>query len=212
MHYFYKIRDRPIGPLDLQKMQDLARRARISHKTPVSTDGQTWQPASDFPEVFTKPALPPPVRVEPAKTDHQTSPPTSVTPASHHRPAGGGLATTRFCSHCGAGITEAAVVCLSCGAACGTGLSPSGGVGQASIPLNGITNPNAMNPAAAAILGLCCLPGLSQMMLGQVGKGLIFLLAGFLLPLVTNVIAGIDAYQIARKLKDGKTVGQWEFF
>lgn len=50
------------------------------------------------------------------------------------------------------------------------------------------------------------------MMLGQVGKGLIFLLVGFLLPLVTNVIAGIDAYQIARKLKDGKTVGQWEFF
>jgi len=69
-----------------------------------------------------------------------------------------------------------------------------------------------MNPAAAAILGLCCIPGLSQMMLGQVGKGLIFLLVGFLLPLVTNVIAGIDAYQIARKLKDGKTVGQWEFF
>lgn len=200
-----------MGPFDLQKMQELASRARIGRKTLVSTDGQTWQPASDFPEVFTRPALPPPVRIEPAKTDHQTPPPTSLTPATQHRPAGGGLATTRYCSHCGAGVTEAAVICLSCGAACGTGLSNSGGVGQASIP-NGITNPNAMNPATAAILGLCCIPGLSQMMLGQVGKGLILLLLGFFLPLVTNVIAAIDAYQIARKLKDGKTVGQWEFF
>jgi hypothetical protein len=214
MQYFYKMRDRPLGPHSLAKMQELARRAQVGRKTPVSTDGLTWQAASDFPEIFSA-APPPPVTTPQGPTSEPAAP---AVPMNQGSGSGGGLATTRFCSHCGAGVTEAAVICLSCGAACGTGLTQSGGAASAAAVDNGITNPNAMSPIAAGLLGFCCLPGLAQMMLGQVVKGLVlFLISLVLWPtivggLAVNVFSGIDAYQIAQKLKDGKTVGQWEFF
>ncbi len=58
------------------------------------------------------------------------------------------------------------------------------------------------------------------MILGQVIKGVVILLGSMVLGaltagvsiLVTWPVGGIDAYLIAKKLKDGRSVGQWEFF
>jgi len=64
------------------------------------------------------------------------------------------------------------------------------------------------------------LTGVGQIILGQGAKGVAILVGSIALgavtggfsALVTLPLAGIDAYLIAKKLKEGKTVGQWEFF
>ena len=62
--------------------------------------------------------------------------------------------------------------------------------------------------------------GLGQMLLGQVAKGAVILVsaivlggatAGFAIPFIW-LFSALDAYAIAKKLKDGKAVGLWEFF
>lgn len=71
-----------------------------------------------------------------------------------------------------------------------------------------------------AVLSGCCVAGLGQMILGQVGKGLVILLGSIVLALctfgisvlVTWPLGAIDAYLIAKKLREGHPVGQWEFF
>ena len=79
-----------------------------------------------------------------------------------------------------------------------------------------------MSPVTAVVLSivLCCLPGLPQFMLGQYIKGaLLFVLfgalslaSGFLSTPVVIILLAMDAYAIATKLKQGRSVGQWEFF
>jgi TM2 domain-containing membrane protein YozV len=64
------------------------------------------------------------------------------------------------------------------------------------------------------------LVGLGQFWVGQRAKGLLMLLAAFILGSVTVgiaipiiwVLSAYDAYRIAAKLRDGRPVGQWEFF
>jgi TM2 domain-containing membrane protein YozV len=71
-----------------------------------------------------------------------------------------------------------------------------------------------------AVLSGLCLAGVGQMILGQVGKGVVILLGSIALgaltaglsAFVTLPLAAIDAYCIAKKLQDGKPVGQWEWF
>jgi TM2 domain-containing membrane protein YozV len=76
-----------------------------------------------------------------------------------------------------------------------------------------------MEPVLAGLLSfLLC--GLGQMILGQVLKGVVMLVVAMMLGAVTGCIAclvtwpvsAIDAYLIAQKLKQGKSVGEWEFF
>ena len=75
-------------------------------------------------------------------------------------------------------------------------------------------------PILMGLLSGCCITGLGQIILGQVMKGVIILVGGIIIGGVTMGIAapfiwiasGIDAYLIAKKLKDGKPVRQWEFF
>ena len=76
------------------------------------------------------------------------------------------------------------------------------------------------NPVFMGILSGCCIAGLGQVILGQKIKGLVILLGSMVLAVLTGGISifvtwpagGIDAYLIAKKLKEGKSVGQWEFF
>ena len=71
-----------------------------------------------------------------------------------------------------------------------------------------------------ALLSGLCVSGLGQIVLGQKSKGVVILLGSMALGaitmgvsiLVTWLLSGVDAYLIARKLKDGKSVGQLEFF
>ena len=68
-----------------------------------------------------------------------------------------------------------------------------------------------------AVLSGCTIPWIGQMLLGQKTKGIVmmivtiisvFLVVGlFLWP-----VAAVDAYLIGKKLREVKTVGQWEFF
>lgn len=50
--YYIRIRGRVIGPKELPDMQQLARRAQLNSRTPVSADGLSWLTAADFPEIF----------------------------------------------------------------------------------------------------------------------------------------------------------------
>jgi TM2 domain-containing membrane protein YozV len=76
-----------------------------------------------------------------------------------------------------------------------------------------------MEPALAALLSFL-LVGLGQMVLGQTIKGVVMLIVALVLGaltgcvacLVTFPVSAIDAYLIAKKLKEGKSVGEWEFF
>ncbi|MGO8748919.1 MAG: hypothetical protein ACLQNE_23385 [Thermoguttaceae bacterium] len=62
--------------------------------------------------------------------------------------------------------------------------------------------------------------GLGQMLLGQTIKGVVMLIAAMVLGVLTVGLAivvvwpvsAIDAYMIAKKLREGKSVGEWEFF
>jgi hypothetical protein len=58
------------------------------------------------------------------------------------------------------------------------------------------------------------------MVLGQVKKGIIVLILTVLVAIMTAGIGALimyplmalDAYSIAKKLKEGKSVGEWEWF
>jgi TM2 domain-containing membrane protein YozV len=76
------------------------------------------------------------------------------------------------------------------------------------------------DPVLMGLLSGCLLLGLGQILLGQTTKGICILLGGLLLAVLTAGIsviivfpaAGFDAYLIAKKLKEGKAVGEWEWF
>jgi len=58
------------------------------------------------------------------------------------------------------------------------------------------------------------------MILGQVGKGLVVLGGSVILAVMTGGVSAfitwpasaLDAYLIAKKLRDGQPVGKWEWF
>jgi hypothetical protein len=62
------------------------------------------------------------------------------------------------------------------------------------------------------------IPGLPQLIFGQVGKGIvIFIVACVLLPtgigpLLVALVALIDAYLVGRALQSGKAISKWQFF
>ena len=46
--YYYKNRGQTLGPFDLGQIQQRAKRAQISNRSEISTDGFSWQPAQNF--------------------------------------------------------------------------------------------------------------------------------------------------------------------
>ena len=76
------------------------------------------------------------------------------------------------------------------------------------------------DPLLMALLSGCCLAGVGQMVLGQVTKGLVLMFGTIVLGLLTGGLSvfltfpllAIDAYQVARKLKAGESVSEWECF
>lgn len=77
-----------------------------------------------------------------------------------------------------------------------------------------------LHPAIAGALGLLCLTGLAQMVMGQGGKGLLILLSAVILSVLTGGVAlliihpivAIDAIMVAQALRIGREVGPYEFF
>ena len=80
-------------------------------------------------------------------------------------------------------------------------------------------HPSGKSPTTAAILS-CLIVGLGQLYLGQVTKGIVMFLVSYLVGAATGgiltiiiwIAAIIDASNIGKKLEQGKSVGQWEFF
>jgi len=65
-----------------------------------------------------------------------------------------------------------------------------------------------------AILSLL-IPGVGQMVIGQVTKGVVILVGGFFLGYLCgllNILTAIDAYDLAKKYNSGQPLREWEFF
>jgi len=71
-----------------------------------------------------------------------------------------------------------------------------------------------------ALLSGCCIAGLGQMIMGQVTKGVVLLIGAMALAgltfgvsiFITWPLMGVDAYLVAKKLKSGQSVTEWECF
>ena len=73
------------------------------------------------------------------------------------------------------------------------------------------------DPVLALILSFLLLGGAGQIYLGQTTKGIVIIAASALLScvgigVVVWIVGIIDAYQIATLLKNGQSVGEWQFF
>jgi TM2 domain-containing membrane protein YozV len=76
------------------------------------------------------------------------------------------------------------------------------------------------DPLLVALLSGCCFAGLGQIVLGQIKKGVIVLIITIVVVIGTFGIGAIvlypvfavDAYKIAKKLKAGQSVDEYEFF
>lgn len=96
------------------------------------------------------------------------------------------------------------------------GGAPYGNAGDPDLVMP--SNP-PRDPTLMAILSFL-IPGLGQMILGQTVKGIVLFVlyvgVGFVTAcfggLVVLIVAIIDAYQIAVKLRSGQPVRQWDFF
>ena len=121
-----------------------------------------------------------------------------------------------YCSNCGEESPRNHKVCSSCGST----LKFIAG-GRANNHNSGFVSPSvpAKSPTTATLLS-CLINGLGQMYLGQVGKGVLWILGGSFLIIFTGGILAlpiwiatmIDANLIAKKLERKETVGKWEFF
>lgn len=54
--YFVRIRGRTVGPYSLTQAQQMARKGQLSRTSEMSSDGQSWSQARNFPEIFERPA------------------------------------------------------------------------------------------------------------------------------------------------------------
>jgi TM2 domain-containing membrane protein YozV len=73
------------------------------------------------------------------------------------------------------------------------------------------------DPIIALVLSLLLLGGAGQIYLGQTTKGIVIIVLTLLLScigigFIVWIVGVIDAYQIATMLKNGQSVGEWQFF
>lgn len=138
-----------------------------------------------------------------------------------------------YCSNCGENISNKAEVCPKCGVRpfrvknycynCGEKvrnqnqeICTSCGV---SLHNNSISSADAKEPWLIALLSFF-ITGLGQIVAGQIKKGIAMLIVSVVLgafsggfsALFTIPISTIDGYLIAKKIKSGQQVEEWEFF
>lgn len=124
----------------------------------------------------------------------------------------------KFCANCGQAVNANQAICLGCGCPLaqtqmGNRMNNAQNGGQKTIQPSG-------KSASTAVLLTCLITGLGQMYLGQVLKGVVILLAAFVIAVATAgvgvlviwIVAMVDASKIGKKLEAGQSVGEWEFF
>ena len=131
------------------------------------------------------------------------------------------LPETKRCPFCAESIAFQAIKCKHCGSMLVPVQSDSAlaGRGGAGRPQQ-IRTSAPQDPVLMAFLSGCCIAGLGQMILGQTLKGVMIFIGSVVLAVATGGLSilftwplgGVDAYLIAKKLKDGKAVGEWECF
>jgi len=140
-------------------------------------------------------------------------------------------APTKRCPDCAEEILAAAKKCKHCGSIFGAAPASSAIPGTALQPMQSggqqlivrisdkLIRPDT-DPMMMTILSLFCFNGLSQIVMGQVGKGIVIFLVNHSLAactfgvsfVLTWPLCVIDTYRIACKLKKGQEVGKWECF
>ncbi len=79
--YFVRMHGRVLGPFVLSRLQAMTQATKVNHSHEISTDGNSWQKAAAFPEIFVAAPEPSPV-VEAEPTDDLTvAPAPAVDPA-----------------------------------------------------------------------------------------------------------------------------------
>lgn len=120
-----------------------------------------------------------------------------------------------YCSKCGEQIPDNSQFCPKCGASCNE-QGPQYNVNN-SAPY--YENKQTKSRGLATVLSILIV-GVGQMYLGQVVKGIVMLIGAMVIGAITGglaalpiwILSAIDAYRIATKINEGKTVGEWEFF
>lgn len=151
------------------------------------------QPNVDSPDVITAAAVPPPLA------------PSQSTP-------------TKRCPFCAEQIAVDAIKCRYCSSMLLPIEPHSQRIESTSKQINPSSPPK--DPLLMALLSGCCIAGLGQIVLGQETKGVVFLIGAIVLsPLTMGLsilviwpLMGIDAYMVAKKLKTGRPVTEWECF
>jgi hypothetical protein len=226
--WFVVISDKKFGPLDNESIIKHIKNKKINSSTLIWKEGdKDWVEIGNIPEfsefLSKSQEKNPPQDLQPQKRKKSTmcfcrncggqiDPKAEVCLLCGANPRTG----TDFCNNCGADTNPKAIVCIKCG--CKLSNNNSGLLDNISSGGDFITPPNPpKDPILMALLSGCCIAWLGQILMGQTTKGLVMLAVSISLALLGVgllfwPIAAVDAFLIAKKLKDGKLVKQWEFF
>lgn len=227
--WFIVISDKKFGPIDTNIVIDHIKAKKINQNTLIWKEGNNdWvklseiqdfaQALKDFQEQksFTEVKIPKPAKENKSKCFCRNCGSTIDPKAVVCMTCGANPVTGNdYCNHCGNETNQKAIVCVKCGCNLSSG---SGFLNNIQGGGEYITSPNPpKDPILMALLSGCCLAWLGQILIGQTTKGLVMLavsvsLAVLGVGIIFWPIAAVDAYLIAKKLKEGKPVKQWEFF
>jgi TM2 domain-containing membrane protein YozV len=122
-----------------------------------------------------------------------------------------------ICPHCQTQIADGLPFCSNCGKQISAPSGTSRGTPNNASRTDLVYPKNPpLSPFLAALNII--LPGVAQIVYGQVAKGIVLLISSYALAAVFGIgiiiyLASIvDAYMVGVHLQSGKPVGQWQFF